>query len=66
MLTVRFTTIDEFIAYQLAGLLAPAVGQLSDDLRAALLAEARAAFKPYGGHKEAGFPMEAHVVIART
>ena len=65
-LPARFASASDFIDYQLGGRLANAVSTLSDETRAALVAVLRKAFEPYVGPDGLAFPMEAHVVVART
>jgi ubiquinone/menaquinone biosynthesis C-methylase UbiE len=65
-LPAHFASASDFIDYQLGGRLANAVSTLSDQTRTALVAALRKAFDPYVGPDGLAFPMEAHVVVART
>jgi ubiquinone/menaquinone biosynthesis C-methylase UbiE len=65
-LSARFASAGDFIDYQLGGRLANAVSTLSDETRAALVAALRKAFESYMGHDGLSFPMDAHVVVARS
>jgi hypothetical protein len=65
-LPTRFASASDFIEYQLGGRLANAVGTLSDEARAALVAALRKAFGPYVGPDGLVFPMESHVMIVRA
>lgn len=65
-LPARFALASDFIEYQLRGRLANAASTLSDETRTALVAALRQAFEPYVGPDGLVFPMEAHVVVART
>jgi ubiquinone/menaquinone biosynthesis C-methylase UbiE len=65
-LPARFASAGDFIDYQLGGRLANAVSTLSDETQTALVAALRKAFEPYVGPEGLAFPMEAHVVVART
>lgn len=64
-LPARFTSVNDFIEYQLGGRLANAVSTLNDETRTALVGALRKAFEPYVGPDGLVFPMEAHVVVAR-
>jgi hypothetical protein len=66
ILTVRFPLASDFIDYQLGGRLANAVSKLSDETRAALVTALWTGFEPYTSPDGLAFPMEAHVVLART
>jgi ubiquinone/menaquinone biosynthesis C-methylase UbiE len=65
-LPARFPPASDFVDYQLGGRLANAVSTLSDETRTALVAALREAFEPYVSPEGLVFPMEAHVVVART
>ena len=65
-LSARFASASDFIDYQFGGRLANAVSTLSEERRAALVAALRKAFEPYVGPEGLAFPMEAHVMVART
>jgi ubiquinone/menaquinone biosynthesis C-methylase UbiE len=65
-LPARFALASDFIDYQLGGRLANAVSTPSDETRAALVSALAKAFEPYVGPDGLAFPMEAHVVVART
>ncbi len=63
-LPAQFAAAGDFIEFQLGGRLANAVGTLSADSRAALVAALHKAFEPYVRPDGLVFPMEAHVAIA--
>jgi SAM-dependent methyltransferase len=65
-LPARFVSASDFIDYQLGGRLANAVSTLSVERRTNLVAALYEAFEPYVGPDGLVFPMEAHVVVART
>lgn len=66
MLPARFASASEFIDYQLGGRLANAVSTLSVETRRSLVTALSKAFAPYVSPQGLVFPMEAHVVVART
>jgi ubiquinone/menaquinone biosynthesis C-methylase UbiE len=61
----RFPSADEFIRYYLASRFAAAVAELTEEARAAMESDARAALGRFVGPDGLTFPMEAHVALGR-
>jgi len=65
--TVRFPSAEQFVQYQVAGSpLAGPVGEASEEARAALVSEVKAAVQPYEGSEGLAFPIGAHIATGHA
>ncbi len=64
--TAHFASPEELVAAQLAATPLSALGDVTEQARAAIIRDVRAALAAYVDERGLAVPMEAHVVVARA